>query len=208
MEAGKPRGSRLVRTVYVARAYGFAFCFLTIGALFWERGAGTATWVFLALTFLVYPHLAYLNARSAREPRRMEHLNLLFDALIFGVWAAQLAYPLWITYALLSGTVLNNVVNRGLRGFLPALGLFGIGAVIWGAVRGFEYLPDTSPLVTALGIAGALGYACAVGAIVQQQTRRVLLAREDLRMSEERYRLITENAGDLIAMVDAEARWR
>ncbi len=138
----------------------------------------------------------------------MEHLNLLFDALIFGVWAAQLAYPLWITYALLSGTVLNNVVNRGLRGVLPALGLFGIGAVIWGAVRGFEYLPDTSPLVTALGITGAFGYACAVGAIVQQQTRRVLLAREELRMSEERYRLITENAGDLIAMVDAEARWR
>ena len=37
---GKARPSRLVRTVYVARAYGFAYCFLALGTLCWERGAG------------------------------------------------------------------------------------------------------------------------------------------------------------------------
>jgi PAS domain S-box-containing protein len=204
----KARPSRLVWTVYVARAYSFAFCFAVIGVLCWERGTGIATWVFLALTFLAYPHLAYFNARSAREPRKAEHLNLLFDSLILGVWAAQLGFPLWITYALISGTVLNNLVNRGVKGLLPSVGLFCIGAVVWGAVRGFEFLPATSTLVTLLGFAGSLSYACAVGAIVHRQTRRVVLAREELRMSEERYRLITENAGDLIAMVDAEGRWR
>lgn len=208
MERDKPRRSRLVRTIYIARAYSFAFCFVAIGVLCHERGAGAATWVFLALTFLVYPHLAYLNARSSPDPRRTEHLNLLLDALILGVWAAQLGFPLWIVYPLISGTVLNNLVNRGMQGLLPSLGLFAIGAVLWGAVRGFEFLPETSPLVTALGFIGSLSYACAVGAIVHRQTRRILLAREDLRMSEERYRLITENAGDLIAMVDAECRWR
>ena len=63
----KGRRSRLVRTVYVARACSFALCFAVIGVLCWEREAGTATWVFLALTFLVYPHVAYLNARSAQS---------------------------------------------------------------------------------------------------------------------------------------------
>ncbi len=207
-ERDKPRLSRLVRTVYFARAWAFAYCFVMVGALCWERGAGTATWVFLALTFLVYPHLAYLAAKTAPHPRQAEYLNLLFDSVMFGAWAAQLAYPLWISYALLSGAVLNNLVNRGAKWLVPSIGLFAVSAVLWGAVRGFEFIPATSPLVTVLGFIGSLGYACAVGAIVHRQTRRILLAREDLRVSEERYRLITENAGDLIAMVDAEGRWR
>ena len=122
MERDKPRRSRLVRTIYIARAYSFAFCFVTIGVLCHERGAGAATWVFLALTFLVYPHLAYLNARSSPDPRRTEHLNLLLDALILGVWAAQLGFPLWIVYPLISGTVGPDVLD--IRKLYNELGIF------------------------------------------------------------------------------------
>jgi PAS domain S-box-containing protein len=199
---------RLVRTVYAARANAFAYCFVALGLLSWDRGAGPAGWIALTLTFLAYPHAAYRIARAARDPRRAEHLNLLLDAALFGAWAAQFGFPPPLSYALLSGATLNNLVNRGLPGLLPSIALFGLGAAVWGGVRGFEYQPQISPLITALSFFGALGYACLVGLIVQRQTRRIVLAREKLRMSEEAYRLITENAGDLIAMIDADGRWR
>ncbi len=206
--ADRPRPYRLVRTVYLARAYSFAYCFVGLGVLCHERAAGVAVWAFLALTFLLYPHLAYLHARSARDPKRAEYLNLLCDSLLFGIWSAQFGFALWVTYALLSATALNSLVNRGVRGLAPSVALFGAGAALWGVLRGFEFLPDTSALVTAFCFLGSLAYACLVGGIVHRQTQRVVLAREELRRSEERYRLITENAGDLIAMVDAEGRWR
>jgi len=199
---------RLIHTIYVARAYSFAYIFAALALLSWERGAGPAGWTFLALTFLVFPHLAYRVVLAARDPLRAEHVNLLLDAALFGAWAAQFGFPLWVSYALLSGSTLNNLVNRGLRGLLPALAVFALGAGLWGAVRGYAYEPQIGTLVTALAIFGALAYACLVGLVVQRQTRRMVLARERLRLSEESYRLISENAGDLIAMVDAEGRWR
>jgi len=52
-----------------------------------------------------------------------------------------------------------------------------------------------------------VGYTCAIGYVEFVQNRRLVSAREALRMSEGRYRLITENAADLVAMVDPDGHW-
>ncbi len=197
----------LVQTDYRVRTAAFGYCFAVVGVFVWERGAGPVTWGLMALQFLVYPHLLYWRARLSPRPAHAELDNLFLDAALLGAWCAGLGFPTWITYAFVGATTLNAVVNRGLTGLGWSLACSAAGAALWSAVRGFDYAPATSELVTALCVVGALGYLGMVGYVVHSQTRRLAAARDALRASEERYRLIAEHAGDLIALIDHEGRW-
>src|SRR5262245_51913854 len=188
----------LVATHYQVRAAAFLYSFVVIGVILLERHAGPVAWTLLALQFIVYPHLVYWRARHSPRPVHAELGNLYLDAALLGAWCAELGFPTWITFALVNATSLNAVVNRGVQGLLLSLALSAAGAGIWGAVRGMVYSPITSDLVTLLCALGVLGYTVAVGYVVHRQTRRLAVVRDDLRRSEESYRLIAENAGDLI----------
>jgi PAS domain S-box-containing protein len=61
--------------------------------------------------------------------------------------------------------------------------------------------------VTLLGMLGGLGYTCSVGYVLYRQNRRLAAARKEVAASEQRYRLIAENADDLVAMIDAGGQW-
>jgi len=197
----------VVRTNHLLRSSAFAFSFLVIGLHVAERGTSTLGWALLALQFLVYPHLVYLRAQFAANPRRAELHNLMLDAALLGAWAAYLQFPLWISYALLFGTSLNAVVNRGLVPLLCSIGFFALGAALSLSLWTPGFALQTSTLVTTLCIVGSLAYVCAVGYVLHRQTRHLSQTRSDLRQSERQYRMIAEHAGDLIAMVDPAGRW-
>lgn len=198
---------RQVRTIYAVRVVAFVWCFLVVGLHAWERGFGAAVWIGAALQFLVYPHLAYLRSAHASDQRRAELDNLYVDAFLLGAWIAVLEFPVWIAYPFAFSTSLNGMVNRGLRGFAFSVTWCCAGILAGILLAGFRYWPATSNLVTTLCFFGALAYSTGVGYVLYRQTRRIAETREKLRTSEGRYRLITEHAGDLVAMVDRDARW-
>ena len=201
-------GLRVARTNYTVRTASFAYCFLVIGLVLLERKMGVLAWGLLALQFLVYPQLAYLHASNAKDARRAEIRNLYADSLALGAWVAMLGFPTWIAYAALFSTTLNTAIMRGWFGAACATICFAAGALAWVAPMGFMHYPGTSDLVTAMCFFGSLAYSAGVGLVVQTQNRRLRAAREEMREGERRYRLITEHAADLVAMVDRDGRWR
>jgi len=193
-------GHPMARIHYAIRAGAFAYSFLVLAIHGAERGFGAWYWLALVVQFLVYPHLAYLHARRAAEPRRAERINLYLDATLLGAWIGVLHFPLWIAYAALFSTSLNAIVVFGAVRGAWVIAAFAAGAAVGMALRGVEFLEETSPLVTMLCFVGSLAYSGAVGAVVYA-------LRERVRDSEARYRLLAENAADLIAIVSREGTW-
>ena len=197
----------LVRINRILRSAAFAWCLLTIGLHLFPRNPAPLVTALLVLQFVVYPHLVYWRAVRSAHPSRAERDNLLLDSTLLGAWSAYLGFPLWIAFMMIAASTLNSVVNRGGIGAALSLGCSSLGAALAIAATGWRLAPDTAPLVTFMCFIGGLGYTCGVGYVVFLQTRRLASARDDLRRSEERYRLIAENADDLVAMVDSQGRW-
>ena len=207
MNQALPKYHQFVRIYYRARATAFAALFLAIAMHIWGQAYGTVAWGLLVAQFLVYPHLLFLRARATENSLKAERENLLLDCFLVGIWAAALGFPVWIAFTMILGTALNNAINAGGRGALLALLAHASGALLWVVVAGFRFSPDTTPAVTALCLAGLSVYVLSLGTIVFTQYRKLRDTREALRRGEERFRLITENAGDLIALVDAQGRF-
>jgi PAS domain S-box-containing protein len=98
-------------------------------------------------------------------------------------------------------------MNRGWRGALGALLAFACGALMWELVAGFKVSPQTDPVAAALCLIGLIIYVIGLGNIAYLQSRKLRDTREALRQREEHYRIISENAGDLIAMLDDAGHW-
>jgi PAS domain S-box-containing protein len=200
-------GTRLVRTNHVVRSTAFAYCLLPIGLYLLEHGAGAAAWVLAGLLFGVYPQIVYWRATRSASPARAELDNLLLDAALLGAWSSYLGFPRWIAFSLIASAMLNAAVNRGLSGVLLSLACSAAGAILVVLINGLHFEPEMSTSLAILCINGFLAYIAAVGGVVYRQNRRLAAARDALARSEERYRLIAENASDLVAMLDGEGRW-
>lgn len=204
MPLGLPTAHRLARLNYAPRALAFAYTFLALWALVAERGGGHWTLFFGALQFFVYPHLAYLHACIARDSKRAELHNLLADAFMLGAWAAQMQFALWPTCAILAAVCLNSTSNGGLGKLARAVGLFALGAALWGAFTGYRFDPGTGPLVSLLSAVGIVMYTSYIGEILFDQNTRLVRTRDALRKSEAQFRFIAEHAGDMVAVLDPE----
>ena len=181
----RPADHWIVRMNHQNRSGSFVLVFAAIGAHLHDRGDAWWAWVLLALQFLVYPHLIYQRARRAAHPRQAELNNLLIDSALFGVWAAVLAFPLWITFALFISTAINLTVFRGLRGLGQAVGAIAAGVAVGVALAGWRFSPHTGWPATILSILCLSLYLVVLARAAWVRAVKLHEARDQLRQGEQ-----------------------
>ena len=197
------RPHRFAQYNHILRTGSFVFTFFAFAILWIERGRFSA-WEILAavLTFVIYPHLAFLHTRLVADPKRAEQLNFYIDAALLGGWATQIHFALWPSVGLLVAVCLNSAGYGYVTRLLKTLALFITCAVVWGLVAGFQFSPATGPLATTVCIAGILLYVSAIGLLVHIQNKNLVHERHALQSSEQQFRFIADNVSDLVAVLD------
>jgi len=143
----------VVRMNHRNRTASWWIVFAILALHFHARGQGAVAWTLMSFQFLIYPHVVYFVARYARDPFSAELNNLRLDDWCFGLWAAWLGFPLWVSYLLVICGCINLAAFRGFRGALEAVALSALGAALSVAVFGLRFEPDTTMPVTALSMA-------------------------------------------------------
>lgn len=169
---------------YRNRTLLFVVLFATLGAHMASKDYGPVAWVLLALQFLVYPHLLHWRARRASDAGRAELNNMVLDTLAFGLWAAALDFPLWITFILVVGATVNLTVFHGPKGIVLAVVAMVCGAVPVVAASGWHVSLETNGLVTALSIACVWIFLMVVASGAYARALKLHETRERLRAGE------------------------
>jgi len=207
MKFSLPAAHRLARINYAPRVASFALTFLVLGALFAERGYTAWELALAALSFLVYPHLAYLHARLALKSKQAEFNNLYADSIVMGVWVVQIDFALWPSVMLLSAIILNNAANGGIRRLLWGSLCFAAAAAVWAAGTGYGFHPDTGTAVTALSVLGIVIYVSWVGTILFVQNKVLIRMSHHLQDFERQFRFVAESSGEMVSMLDKQGRF-
>ncbi|MGC9236825.1 MAG: MASE2 domain-containing protein, partial [Thiomonas sp.] len=84
----------LYRLIYPARMLGMALAGLAVGSVLFGQHAGAWLWALLGVTFLLWPHLAYVHARFSPDRYAAEKRNLLVDSLFVGMWIPLMHFNL------------------------------------------------------------------------------------------------------------------
>ncbi len=146
-EANPGNHHLLAQRVYRFRVLDMALAALPLAMVLTEQRADWLRWSWLALSCLVWPHLARVWTGQGEDSHRRERINLLLDSVIAGSWIALLHFNI-LPSVLIITLATADKINTGVRG-LWWRSVAGMGAAIalvaW--ANGFAFEPQTSMLV-------------------------------------------------------------
>jgi diguanylate cyclase len=102
------------RRIYPMRVLGMGLGGLAIGGTLYAQHAPAVLWWLMALSCLVWPHLAFAHASMSADPYAAERRNLLLDSAIAGAWVPLMHFCLLPSVILVTVTTFDKL-NTGMR---------------------------------------------------------------------------------------------
>ena len=193
----------LVRMHHRMRTGSLALMFVASGMHIFAKNYSVTAWALLALLFLVYPHVQYWRAARAADGVKTELDNLLIDSFLLGLFMAALEFPLWLSFAAMTATLTNNAANKGWPSVPKNVLAMLAGALMWVAVRGFKFSPDTGWPLTIFCMVGTCGYVLVIGHAGFRRNLQLRRVREELRTREKE--LLKANQALVVNLQEIEA---
>lgn len=140
----RARELQFVRRIHRMRMLGTALCALPIASVLEERGAGWPTWLLLVLNAVLWPQLANLYSRRARDPATAQFRCLLLDSAASGAWIAAMGLSAAPSALFITMATADKIAAGGwtlMRRTTVALVLAFL--VVW-SLMGFPFEPLTS----------------------------------------------------------------
>lgn len=176
----RPKGLQFVARIHRMRMLGTLLCSLPIASVLIEQSAPVYSWVLLVLNALLWPQLALLAGRRARDPVASEFRALLMDSAFGGAWIAALAVsaaPAAVFATLLTADKIAaggwRLVSRSTVALVAGF------AVVW-ALLGFPFQPLSSARTSLACLPFMFIYTVALSMLTHRLGGRVRLQNREL----------------------------
>jgi signal transduction histidine kinase len=134
----------------------------------------------MVFTGLLWPQIAYLAAKNARDTRAAEFRNILFDSFLVGCWAAAMSFSLFPSAVMVAALNSANLSVGGLRQAAKGLAAILLGMIVVGFLMDFRVEPESDIATALFCIVGILMVTTIFGYYGHLQTKRVRLAKNAL----------------------------
>ena len=143
-ERGELRRLNFSKRMHPLRAAGFALGALCVGSVLLEHDSPRWLWVVLALSGLLWAHLAYALVLRSRDPVRTEYRNLFVDSALVGFWIAAMAFDTLPSVLLAIILTMNQIIVGGRLFGAKTLASMALACLLTSAMLGFPLQPVTS----------------------------------------------------------------
>jgi diguanylate cyclase len=169
----RERDLRFVTRIHLLRTLGLGLGFFCVASVFWLRDESGWVWAALALHAFVWPHAAWMIARRAAAPARVEMRQLAVDSALGGMWIALIHFNLLPAVLIVTMLSVDKIAAGGLRLVIRTSVCLIAACLVTAAATGWAVDIATPMSVVVACIPFLVVYPVAISAVTHGLSRKI-----------------------------------